>query len=257
MNVVILCGGFGTRLKEETEYKPKPMVEIGSRPIIWHIMKIYSYYGFSDFTLCLGYKGEMIKDYFYHYKMRNSDFTVELRSGNIEIHDLKEKSDWKVTLVDTGKNTMTGARVKKIEKYIKGNTFLLTYGDGLADVNIKDIVKFHKKSEKIGTVTGVYPPSRYGELKAAGNRVASFAEKPQSYTRPINGGFFVFEREFFDYLPDREDSILEREPLEKLAADGELSFFEHRGFWQCMDTYRDYQHLNELWEKGKAPWKVW
>lgn len=257
MNVVILCGGLGTRLREETEYKPKPMVEIGSRPIIWHIMKIYSHYGFSDFVLCLGYKGEMIKEYFYHYKMRNSDFTVELKSGNIEIHDLKEKNDWKVTLVDTGKNTMTGARVKKIEKYIKDNMFLLTYGDGLADVNIKDTVKFHKKNGKIGTVTGVYPPSRYGELKTAGKKVISFAEKPLSYTRAVNGGFFVFNREIFDYLSEKEDCVLEREPLEKLAKDGELDFFEHRGFWQCMDTYRDYQYLNELWEKRKAPWKVW
>lgn len=257
MKAVILCGGMGTRLREETEYRPKPMVEIGTKPILWHIMKMYSHYGIRDFILCLGYKGDVIKDFFYHYKTRNNDFTIDLATGDMEIHEKNNRNEWKITLADTGLNTLTGARIKKIERYIEEDTFMVTYGDGVADVNIEDLLKFHNKHGKIGTVTGVYPPSRYGEMKTENDRVISFAEKPQSYTRPINGGFFVFQKEFFDYLPDDDSSILEREPLENLTRDGQLNIYNHKGFWHCMDTYRDYLHLNEIWKMEKPPWRVW
>jgi glucose-1-phosphate cytidylyltransferase len=257
MKVVILCGGHGTRLREETEYKPKPMVEIGSHPILWHIMKIYSAYGFNEFVLCLGYKGEIIKDYFYHYKTRNNDFTIEIKSGNIDIHESNSDREWKVTLADTGISAMTGARIKRIEKYITGNRFLVTYGDGVTDLNIKNLIEFHKAHGKIGSVTGVFPPSRYGELNIEQDHVVAFNEKPSDHKASINGGYFVFNREFFDYLSDDDACILEREPLTKLTYNKQLKVYAHTGFWQCMDTYRDFNYLTELWRSGKAPWKVW
>ena len=257
MKVVILCGGQGTRLREETEVKPKPMIEIGSMPILWHIMKTYANYGFNEFILCLGYKSEVIKNYFYNYEMLSNDFTVELGSKNIQIHPRHSEVGWKVTLVDTGTNAMTGARVKRIEKYIDEETFMLTYGDGVTDLNISEVLNFHLSHDKIGTLTGVFPPSRYGELSIFGDQVHSFMEKPNNDINLINGGYFVLNREFFNYLEDDDSCILERAPLEKLAQDKQLKIFPHKGFWQCMDTYRDYQYLNNLWQEGGAPWKVW
>jgi len=256
MKVVILCGGKGTRLREETEFRPKPMVEIGGRPILWHIMRTYASYGFNDFVLCLGYKGEVIKEYFYHYAMQNCNFTVDLRSGECEFHGNSQVPDWRVTLVDTGAETMTGARVKKIGKYIEGEHFFLTYGDGVTDLDIKEVLEFHESHGRIGTVTGVSPPSRYGELHIDKDRVLSFKEKPQTTDGSINGGYFVFSKEFFEYLDDSDDSVLEREPMERLAMDDQLRIYHHKGFWQCMDTFRDYKFLEELWRSGNAPWKV-
>jgi len=248
---------MGTRLREETEFRPKPMVEIGNRPILWHIMKIYSTYGFSDFILCLGYKGEIIKDYFYHYATRNSDFTIELSTREIEFHNSRPEENWRVTLVDTGDNAMTGARIKRVEKYIDEDLFMVTYGDGVTDLDIRKLLAFHKSHGKIGTVTGVHPPSRYGELRIVGNTVYSFREKPQEEEATINGGYFVFKRKFFDYLSADDGCILERAPLENLAAKNQLKVYQHMGFWQCMDTYRDLKLLNEIWASGKVPWRVW
>lgn len=258
MKAVILCGGLGTRLREETEFRPKPMVKIGEKPILWHIMKIYSHYGFNDFLICLGYKGEMIKEYFLNYKMMNNDFTIQLgNQESVQFHNNHTEYDWKITLVDTGMSSQTGSRVKKIEKYIDDDYFMLTYGDGVADVNIKKLVNFHKSHGKIGTMTGVHPSSRFGEFALAGNQVLEFNEKPQTKEGLINGGFFVFNKEFFDYLHEGDDCILEKSPLVDLAADGELMVYPHEGFWQCVDTYRELEVLNELWEQGKTPWKVW
>lgn len=257
MKVVILCGGLGTRLREETEIKPKPMLEIGGMPIVWHIMKTYAHYAIRDFILCLGYKGEVIKDYFYNYEIRSNDFTIELGTKQIDIHPRHSEKGWKVTLVDTGLNTMTGARIKRIEKYINDDTFMLTYGDGVTDLNINDLLSFHKDHGKIGTITGVNPPSRYGELCLYDDQVISFAEKPEIGLNSINGGYFVFNRKFLSYLKDEDSCVLEKQALEKLASDGELKVFQHKGFWQCMDTYRDYMYLTELWQKGNAPWRVW
>lgn len=258
MKAVILCGGLGTRLREETEFRPKPMVKIGEKPILWHIMKIYSHYGFNDFLICLGYKGEMIKEYFLNYKMMNNDFTIQLgNQESVQFHNNHTEYDWKITLVDTGMSSQTGSRVKKIEKYIDDDYFMLTYGDGVADVNIKKLVNFHKSHGKIGTMTGVHPSSRFGEFALAGNQVLEFNEKPQTKEGLINGGFFVFNKEFFDYLHEGDNCILEKSPLVDLAADGELMVYPHEGFWQCVDTYRELEVLNELWEQGKTPWKVW
>jgi len=257
MKVVILCGGFGTRLREETEIRPKPMVEIGGMPILWHIMKTFAHYGYDDFVLCLGYKGDIVKNYFLNYKQVNNDFSVNLGSGDIQMHDNHTEQSWKVTLADTGLNTMTGARVKRIEKYIDDDRFILTYGDGVTDCDISELVKFHMASNKIGTVTGVSPPSRYGELGISGDTVVSFREKPRAEDSLINGGYFVFKREFFDYLSEDGECVLEREPIERLTNDGQLAIYPHRGFWQCMDTYRDYQYLNELWDQGRAEWMIW
>ncbi len=237
--VVILCGGKGIRMEKETEYSPKPLIEIGSKPILWHIMKIYAHYGFKDFILCLGYKGGMIKDYFCNYEVVNSDFTVELGTGNIKTHNLFQEKDWVVTLAETGKEAKTGARVKRIEKYITGDLFMLTYGDGVADINIRKLLEFHIKHGKIGTVTGVHPVSRFGEMAIDGDKVITFSEKQQVKKRFISGGFFVFNREFFKYLGNEEDCYLEKYPLEKLAEDGELRVYLHDGFWQCMDTQRE------------------
>ncbi len=255
MKVVILCGGIGTRLREETEVKPKPMVEIGGIPILWHIMKTYASYGFNEFILCLGYKGEVIKNYFYHYEMLANDFTIELGSNKINTYPRHSDHGWKITLVDTGQKAMTGSRIKQVEKFIDGDTFMLTYGDGVTDLNIRELLNFHAGHGKMGTVTGVFPPSRYGELLFYKDHVVSFDEKPLVNNSSINGGYFVFNKGFFNYLKDDEGCILEKEPLEKLAKDGELKVFHHKGFWQCMDTYRDYKYLNEIWERGNTPWR--
>ncbi|MFH1309474.1 MAG: glucose-1-phosphate cytidylyltransferase [Candidatus Omnitrophota bacterium] len=257
VKVVILCGGLGTRLREETEIRPKPMVEIGGRPILWHIMKTYAHYGVDEFILCLGYKGDIIKEYFYNYEMLSNDFTIELGSKDIVVYPRHSEKGWKVTLVDTGLSTMTGARVKCIEKFIDSDVFMLSYGDGVADINVTDLLNFHKKHGKIGTVTGVFPPSRYGELAIQEDHVISFSEKPENRENSINGGYFVFNREFFKYLRGDTECVLEREPLQTLAAEGQLKVYHHKGFWQCMDTYRDYTFLQDLWKKGEVPWKVW
>lgn len=257
--VVILCGGKGTRLREETEYRPKPMVEVGGRPILWHIMRSYAHFGRRSFVLCLGYKGEMIKQYFLNYRAMANDFTVRLgRDAAVEItsggdHDV----DWTVTLVDTGLDTMTGARVKRVAKHLQGDTFMLTYGDGLADIDIDALLKFHRETGKLVTVTGIHPPSRFGELQIQNNLVVEFLEKPQVSQGMVNGGFFVCERQFLDYLDDDPSCILEREPLLKLAEDGQLAVYRHDGFWQCMDTYREYEMLSRMWEEGSAPWRLW
>ena len=258
MKVVILCGGEGTRLREETEFRPKPMVEIGERPILWHIMKIYSFYGFSDFILCTGYKGEMIKEYFLNYEPMNNDFTINLNGRNqIEFHSKHSEKDWIVTIANTGNDTMTGARVKRIEKYIDTDEFMLTYGDGLADIDIAKLLEFHRSHKGIGTITGVSPLSRFGKIISEDDKVREFSEKPQSQGDYISGGFFIFKREFFKYLSSDTSSVLEKEPLEKLAKEGGLNMYFHSGFWHCMDTYRDYLHLKDLWAKGKPCWKVW
>jgi len=258
MKVVILCGGRGTRLREETEYRPKPMVAIGGRPILWHIMKIYAYYGFKDFIICLGYKGNMIKEYFLNYEAMNNDFTIQLGNySNIQFHSNHQERDWCVTLADTGEEAQTGARVKRIEKYIDGDLFMLTYGDGVANINIKELVEYHKSHGKIGTMTGVHPSSRFGELVIKDNKICVFNEKPQVKEGLINGGFFVFNKEFLKYLKEDDNCYLEKEPLESLAADGELMVYPHDGFWQCVDTYRELELLNNLWKSRNPPWKVW
>lgn len=255
--VVILCGGLGTRLKEETEVKPKPMVEIGNRPILWHVMKIYAHYGFKEFILCLGYKGEVIKEYFLNYDILNSDFTIKLgQKKAVNIHNSLE-DDWSVTLADTGTNALKGARLKRIEKYVKEDTFMVTYGDGVGNINIKKLLDFHKSHGKIATVTGVRPPSLFGELLVENNKAMLFSEKPQTSTGLISGGFFVFNRKLFDYLTDDDDCDFEKGPLEKIAAEGELMVYVHDGPWICMDTYRDVEYLNKLWHSNSAFWKVW
>ena len=257
MKVVILCGGRGTRLKEETEVRPKPLVEIGGKPILWHIMKIYAHYGFNKFVLCLGYKGRMIKEYFLNYEMMISDLTLKLGSNDVKTHNQSQERDWIITFVETGEEAQTGARVKRIEKYIEGDLFMLTYGDAVANINIKNLLEFHKSHGKIGTITGVHPSSRFGELVIKDRQVVQFTEKPQIKEGFINGGFFVFNKKFFNYLKGDDNCYLEREPLEKLASDGELMAYMHRGFWQCMDTYRELEILNNLWRSSKSPWKVW
>jgi len=257
MNVVILCGGQGTRLREETEYRPKPMVEIGQRPILWHIMKCYAHYGFRKFVLCLGYRGRMIKEYFLHYEAMTNDFTVQL--GNLHsmnFHGAHSEQDFQVTLADTGLPSMTGGRIKRIERYIDDDTFMVTYGDGLSDVDISKLLAFHRSHGRIATVTAVRPTSRFGVLDVGGaGEVKSFNEKPQMEGW-ISAGFFVFHRRIFDFLKG-DDCILEREPMEQLARGGELLVYRHEGFFFAMDTYREYQALNEMWDQGQAPWKVW
>lgn len=261
MKAVILCGGMGTRLRQETELRPKPMVEIGQRPIVWHIMKSYAHHGISDFVLCLGYKGSQIKDYFLNYEAMNCDFSLRLGdTSSIEVHRAEgrghDEADWSVTLADTGQHAMTGARVKRVKRYVGNERFMLTYGDGVSDVDIRALLAFHESHGKVGTLTGVAPPGRFGELALDDKRVRTFKEKPKGGAL-INGGYFVFEPEFFDYLSDDEGCVLERGPLEKLAENGELMVHEHDGFWQCMDTYRDLKLLRDLDENGKAPWKKW
>ena len=253
MKVIILAGGFGTRLSEYTESLPKPMIRIGGKPILWHIMKTFADFGHIDFYVALGYKAELIKEYFLHYRTLNADFTVDLGTGIVNSHQLDEV-DWKVTLVNTGQNSMTGGRVKRMKPYIGNETCLLTYGDGLSDVDINELLVFHKSHGKMVTVTAVHPVARFGELELQAEQVTSFQEKPQTGQDWINGGYFVIEPEFFDLI-EYDRTILEKEPLERVAQMGELMAFQHKGFWQCMDTKRDRDNLEEFWHSGNAPWK--
>ena len=259
MKVVILCGGQGTRLREETEFRPKPLVEIGGRPILLHIMKLYAHHGFTDFVLCLGYRGAMIKEHFLNYEEMNNDFTVALGSKRREIrhHGSHDEGGFQVTLADTGVESMTGKRIKAVQKYIDGDTFMVTYGDGVSNVDVKALVAFHKQHGRLATMTTVRPISRFGilELEPSG-AVAAFNEKPQ-LDGWINAGFFVFERKTFDYLKDDPSCVLEQEPLQQLARDGQLIAYRHPGFFYAMDTYREFKVLNDLWDSGQAPWKVW
>ena len=254
MKTIILCGGLGTRISEETRVKPKPMVEIGGRPILWHIMKIYERHGQNDFILALGYKGEIIKDYFLNYHARLSDLTVQLKSGEVRYSN-PTAEDWCVSLVDTGPDTMTGGRLLRLKSHLQsGGTFMLTYGDGVSDVDVTALSAFHRSHGKLATVTAVRPPVRFGELTVEDDRVVSFQEKPQAGEGWINGGFFVFEPEVFDFIED-DSTMLERAPLEQLAKKGELMVYHHPGYWQCMDTLRDKLMLDELWQSDQAPWK--
>jgi glucose-1-phosphate cytidylyltransferase len=258
MKVVILCGGKGTRLKEESEFRPKPMVTIGGKPVLWHIMKLYAHYGYNDFVLCLGYKGEMIKEYFLNYEAMNNDCTIKLgQQHSVKFHTGHEENNWTITLVDTGEEAQTGARIKRVERYIDTDSFMVTYGDGVANIDIPALVAFHKKKGVIGAITGVRPSSRFGELVVENNLVKKFSEKPQVHEGLINGGFFVFRKNFFSYLSSDDDCYLETEPLEKLTADKELCVYSHAGFWQCVDTYRELSLLNSLWNSPTPPWKVW
>lgn len=255
--VFILCGGLGTRIKEETEFKPKPMVTVGNHPILWHIMKTYSYYGFKKFILCAGFKSEVIKDYFLNYRAMHSDFTIDLATNDLTVHSVDHSENWDVTLAYTGEQTMTGARVAiAAEKFLGSSPhFAVTYGDGLTDANLSQEFAFHASHGKIGTVLGVNPPSRFGEIKIEGNKVVEFAEKPDFKDNWINGGYFFFKRDFLKYLSKKEDCVLEKAPLVNLAKDHQLSLYQHPGFWACMDTQRDRDALNQLWSSGKAPWK--
>jgi glucose-1-phosphate cytidylyltransferase len=254
--VVLLCGGLGTRMREETEYRPKPMVEVGGKPLLWHIMKIYAAAGFTDFVCCLGYRGDAIKRYFLDYHALRSDVTVSLRDGRVQ-YATGEVEDWRVTLVDTGERAMTGARVKRAAHTLgEADVFLCTYGDGLADLDIDRLLAFHRAHGRLATVTGVRAPSRFGELVSDGPLVARFSEKPAGGPR-VSGGFFVFSQGVLERLSSDEACVLEREPLESLAADGQLCIYPHDGFWQCADTVRDVELLRELWERGDAPWRIW
>ncbi|MEW6102663.1 MAG: glucose-1-phosphate cytidylyltransferase [bacterium] len=254
MKVVILCGGKGTRLNEETEFRPKPLVKIGDMPILWHIMKIYSYYGFNDFILCLGYRGEMIKEFFVNFSWMGQDFILELSSSKKTLLPSNSLPNWKITFVDTGQETNTGGRIKKIEKYIGEDTFMATYGDGVSNINIKSLLEFHKEKGRIATLTAIHPPSQFGIIEEKDGIAASFKEKPM-LDGLINGGFFVFNKKIFSYLSF--DSILEEEPLRELAKEKELSVYVHSGFWMCMDTFKQAQTLNNIWKEGKGLWKVW
>jgi len=255
MKCVILAGGFGTRISEESSLKPKPMIEIGNHPILWHIMKIYSSYGINEFIICLGYKGYIIKEYFSNYFLHNSDVTIDINNNKTDIHNITSEP-WKVTLIDTGDNTMTGGRLKRIEKYLDEDDFCLTYGDGLSDVNIKDLISFHKSSGKDATVTAVQPDGRFGSLKIENNLVSEFNEKIQGDGNWINGGFFVLSRKVLSLIKN-DQTIWENEPLMNLSSNGELAAYHHNGFWRPMDTLRDKNFLNDLWKKGKSPWKKW
>ena len=256
MKVVILAGGFGTRITEESHLKPKPMIGIGDRPILWHIMKEYSTHGFNDFIICLGYKGYVIKEYFADYFLHTSDVTFDLAKNEMTVHD-NFSEPWKVTLVDTGLNTMTGGRVKRIQKYIGNETFMLTYGDGVSDIDIKKLLQFHKQKGKIATLTAINAAQRFGTVDISeDNTVRSFREKSDIDNSLINGGYMVFEPEIFNYI-DGDKTMLENEPLERLAREGQLVAYKHDGFWKCMDTLRDKNQLEALWDNGHAPWKVW
>lgn len=257
MKVVILAGGFGTRISEESHLKPKPMIEIGERPILWHIMKIYSHYGFNDFVICLGYKGYCIKEYFAHYFLHEADVTFDFTDSNRQIIHNHYAEPWKVTLVNTGLNTMTGGRVKRIQPYVENDTFMLTYGDGVGDIDINRLVEFHKSHGKLATVTTTLPTGRFGALNVTdNNQVISFIEKPKGDGSWVNAGFFVLQPEVFNYIAG-DDTSFEREPLETIAKEGQLMAYKHNGFWQPMDTLRDKITLEELWKTGKAPWKIW
>jgi len=258
MKVAILCGGLGTRLREETEFRPKPMVEVGGRPILWHIMKTYAHYGFREFVLCLGYRGNVIKDYFLNYTAMNNDFTISLGSRTeFEYHNAHNEHDFKVTLVDTGQMTMTGGRIRRAARFLNGSTFMVTYGDGLADINIGQLLEFHRRHGKLATVSTVRPTSRFGIVKTNGEfAVTAFSEKPRMRDR-ISAGYFVFEPGVLEYLGDTDECIMEREPMERLAADGQLVAYEHDGFFFAMDTYREHEALNQIWDSGNVPWRVW
>ncbi|MBA3663138.1 MAG: glucose-1-phosphate cytidylyltransferase [Bacteroidetes bacterium] len=258
MKVVILAGGLGTRISEETVIKPKPMIDIGGKPIIWHIMKIYAHHGFNEFVVCLGYKGYLLKEYFINYFLYNSDVTVELEKNVVDVHFTNSES-FKVTLVDTGLETNTAGRIKKIQKYVKDETFMLTYGDGVADINLPDLIHFHKDSGKIATLTSIQLPGRFGNIETNSNGIVTrFQEKPEGDGVWINGGFFVLEPSIFDYLKeDMEDVQWEKKPLIEIANDGKLAAYKHNGFWKCMDAMRDKIELEELWKTNNAPWKVW
>ncbi|WP_345980682.1 glucose-1-phosphate cytidylyltransferase [Sulfurimonas sp. HSL3-2] len=257
MKVLLLAGGFGTRLSEETDIRPKPMVEVGGKPILWHIMKIYSHYGFNDFVVLLGYKGYYIKEYFANYFLHQSDVSIDLKNNNMEI--LNNSSEpWKVTLIDTGLNSLTGSRIKKVQKYVGNEPFLLTYGDGVSDVNIEKLVQFHKSHGKAVTMTSVQPEGRFGALNITDDlQVTHFKEKPKGDGGWINGGFFVCESKVFDYISDGDNIVFEQEPLQNLANDGELFTYKHHGFWKPMDSLKDKNDLNKLWDENTAPWKVW
>ncbi len=255
MKVAILAGGFGSRLQEETIVRPKPLVEVGGKPVLWHILSIYSAFGFNEFVLALGYKGEYIKKYFLNFYALNNDLTVDLADGKSEIHEGKQPN-WKINLVDTGLKTLTGSRIKRLQPWIGNETFMATYGDGLSDIRIDELLSFHKSHGKVATLTAVRPPARFGGLNIDGGQVVEFAEKPQSGEGWINGGFFVLEPEIFDYI-EGDGTPFEGEPMQKLASDGQLMAFQHEGFFQPMDTIRDRNILEDLWASGKAPWKVW
>lgn len=257
MKAVILAGGFGTRLSEETDTRPKPMVEIGGKPILWHIMKIYSSYGINDFVILLGYKSYVIKEYFANYYLHQSDVTIDTANNSMEIHNNKSEK-WKITLVDTGLDTMTGSRILRAKNYIGSETFMLTYGDGVADVDLNNLLKFHKSHGKILTMTSVLPDGRFGTVEIENSaRVSRFVEKPKDSTMWINGGFFVCEPPIFDYIENDTTTIFEKKPLEKMASDGQLYTYKHNGFWRCMDTLRDRMQLSEMWAKDEAKWKIW
>jgi glucose-1-phosphate cytidylyltransferase len=257
LKVVILAGGLGTRISEESDFKPKPMIEIGGKPILWHIMKIYSHYGFNDFIICCGYKAYVIKDYFHHYYMHQADMTIDLEKNTTEYHN-SQAEPWRVTLVDTGLTTMTGGRIKRIQSYVGDEPFLLTYGDGVSDVNIPALIDFHKKSGRQATLTAVQTMGRFGALDIKPNdAIASFVEKPKGDGTWINGGFFVCESAVFDCIKGGDGTVWERDPLESLAGSGQLGAYRHEGFWQPMDTLRDKNELEKLWASGKAPWKAW
>lgn len=255
MKVVILAGGFGTRISEESHLKPKPMIEIGDQPILWHVMKIYSSFGFSDFIICLGYKAYMIKEYFSDYFLHTSDVTFDLCKNEMTVHN-NFSEPWRVTLIDTGLNTMTGGRIKRIAPYVDNKPFLLTYGDGVGNIDIPSLVSYHKNHGKIATITAVQPEGRFGVLNIKSGQINEFREKSKSDSGWINGGFMVMNPDIFDYI-DKDSTVFEKEPLENVAANGELMAYTHKGFWMCMDTQRDKQKLEELWEKGNAPWKTW
>ena len=256
MKAVILAGGLGTRISEETNLKPKPMIEIGGKPILWHIMKAYSHHGINEFIICCGYKGYVIKEYFANYFLHMSDVTFDMANNHMEVHHQKTEP-WKVTLVDTGDDTMTGGRLKRVAPYLKDeDIFCLTYGDGVSDVNITELIAFHKTQNVKATVTATVPPGRFGALDMTGHKVNSFQEKPKGDGGMINGGFFVLSPDVINYITD-DKTLWEKDPLERLAKEGQLAAFQHHGFWQPMDTLRDMTHLEELWQSGKAPWRVW
>jgi glucose-1-phosphate cytidylyltransferase len=258
MKVVILCGGKGTRLREETEYRPKPMVPIGNRPILWHIMKIYAAHGHTDFILCLGYKGDLIKDWFRNLHWMVSDVRLKIGDSDVKFFGDFDERGWNVTLADTGQDTMTAGRIKQIEKYLdKDEEFLLTYGDGVSDVNITESIRYHRESGRTLTLTGVRPPGRFGELQVSNGVVTNFFEKPQTSGGRINGGFFVANRSLFKYLRDDPTIMFEQQPLNDLSRDGQLGCYSHDGFWQPMDTYQEFMLLNRMWDEARAPWKVW
>ncbi len=260
MKVVILCGGKGTRLREETEFRPKPMVPVGNRPIVWHIMKTYAHHGHKEFILCLGYKGEMIKEYFRNYLWNTCDTTLLLgRQPAVQFHDRHHEEDWSVTLADTGEESMTAFRVRQIRRYVpQGEPFLLTYGDGLSDIDINATIAAHHAAGKVCTLAAVHPAGRFGALRIEDNgRIQTFSEKPQFEDAYVNGGYMVCNHALFDYLPDDPGVMLERKPMDDLVRDGQLHAYRHEGFWQPMDTYQESQHLNKLWADGRAPWKVW